>query len=255
MSPLERRRPGHRARVGRARHTAQLAAAGAVALALLAGSPIAWIASGQGGGTQRDAPREEPSLPSARELEDLVSYAEPVASRPHAVKLESFDADTIRGVFFVDSDLPSARHVAYGKDGRGYRYVWFSRRNPLRTSLVALYQVDGRGAPDILYWREIDQERKVARAREFRGPGARTVQFEYSSSPACRRPPCEEWSEAPLQRLPAPASFFDPLRRLFAAAAEHGEAHLDRHVSSLGGRPAARAEIPRTVLTASPESS
>jgi hypothetical protein len=173
-------------------------------------------------------------LPTPEELRELVGYAEPVALEPHAVKLESFRGDTINGVYLVDSDLPSARHIAYGKDAQGFRYVWFSRKNPLRTSLVAIYQVDGAGAPDVLYWRQIDNAERIARAREFRSPAASGLSFQYSSGPPCGKARCDPgWRELPLARIAVPREFFQPLERLFDAAARVGEAHLDRPVSSL----------------------
>lgn len=150
------------------------------------------------------------------------------------MKLESFRGDTISGVFLVDSDLPSARHVAYGKDRDGFRYVWFSRRNPLRTSLVAIYEVNGASPPDVLYWRQIDRGLKLSRAREFRGPGAGSTLFEYGSGPPCGRPRCPaDWRDLPLERIDVPVVFFEPVRRLFHAAAGHGEKHLDRAVDSV----------------------
>lgn len=173
-------------------------------------------------------------IPSPDEIRELVAQAEAVALRPHAVRLESFRGDTISGVFLVDSDLPSSRHVAFGKDAQGHRYVWFSRRNPLRASLVAMYQVDRRGPPDVFYWRQVDFEGKLARAREFRSPVARGVMFEYSSGPPCGRSDCGEgWRDLPLQRIEVRPEFFLPLETLFRAAAEHAESHLDRPVASL----------------------
>lgn len=176
------------------------------------------------------------TIPSSTELRALVAPAESVTVSPHAVRLESFRGDTINGVFLVDSDLPSSRHVAFGKDPRGYRYVWFSRRNPLRASVVAVYQVDGKGLPDVLYWRQVDYEAKVARPREFRAPAARGVVFEYSSGPPCGRAVCDEsWQDLALERVDVDAKFFEPFKKLFRSAAEHGEPHLDRPVASLEG--------------------
>ncbi len=174
------------------------------------------------------------ALPTPAELHALVAPAESVAVSPHSVRLESFRGDTINGIFLVDSDLPTSRHVAFGKDPRGYRYVWFSRKNPLRASVVAIYQVNGKGLPDVLYWRQVDFESKVARAREFRAPAAAGISFEYSSGPPCGEPRCDEdWQDLPLERLDVQTKFFEPLATLFRAAAEHGERHLDRPVASL----------------------
>jgi hypothetical protein len=174
------------------------------------------------------------ALPTPAELRALVAPAESVAVSPHGVRLESFRGDTINGIFLVDSDLPTSRHVAFGKDVRGYRYVWFSRKNPLRASVVAIYQVNGKGLPDVLYWRQVDFEAKVARAREFRAPAAAEISFEYSSGPPCGEPRCDEgWQDLPLERLRVDARFFEPMAKLFRAAAEHGESHLDRPVASL----------------------
>lgn len=187
-------------------------------------------------------------LPSVRELAELVAYAEPVAKSPHAVRLESFRADTINGVYLVDSDLPSARHVAFGRDSEGRRYVWFSRRNPLRASLVALYDVDGTGGPDILYWRQIDFASKLARPREFRAPAARDVTFEYSSATPCGRATCEEgWRELALERIAVPETFLESVAGLFRDAARHGEPYVDRPVASLQQLPKADpgTDLPR----------
>jgi hypothetical protein len=176
------------------------------------------------------------TIPSSAELRALIAPAESVTVSPHAVRLESFRGDTINGVFLVDSDLPSSRHVAFGKDPRGYRYVWFSRRNPLRASVVAVYQVDGKGLPDDLYWRQVDYEARVARPREFRAPAARGVVFEYSSGPPCGKAVCDEsWQDLPLERVDVDAGFFEPFKTLFRSAAEHGEPHLDHPVASLEG--------------------
>jgi hypothetical protein len=173
-------------------------------------------------------------LPTPEELSELVAPAESVAVSPYGVRLESFRGDTINGVFLVDSDLPSSRHVAFGKDARDFRYVWFSRKNPLRANVVAIYQVDGRGLPDVMYWRQIDFGAKAARAREFRAPAARGVSFEYASGPPCGRATCEpSWRSLPLERIAVEESFFEPLGRLFRSAARHGEPHLDRPVASL----------------------
>jgi hypothetical protein len=182
---------------------------------------------------QADTSARSP-LPTPEELRALVAPAESVAVSPHGVRLESFRGDTINGIFLVDSDLPTSRHVAFGKDPRGYRYVWFSRKNPLRASVVAIYQVNGRGLPDVLYWRQMDFESKVARAREFRAPAAEGIVFEYSSGSPCGEARCEpDWQDLPLERREVKASFFEPLGTLFHAAAEHGERHIDRPVASL----------------------
>ena len=174
------------------------------------------------------------ALPTPAELRALVAPAESVAVSPHSVRLESFRGDTINGGCLVDSDLPTSRHVAFGKDVRGYRYVWFSRKNPLRASVVAIYQVNGKGLPDVLYWRQMDFEAKVARPREFRAPAAKEIVFDYSSGSPCGEPRCEPgWQEVALERQNVKASFFEPLATLFRAAAEHGERHLDRPVASL----------------------
>jgi hypothetical protein len=174
------------------------------------------------------------ALPTPADLHALVAPAESVAVSPHGVRLESFRGDTINGIFLVDSDLPTSRHVAFGKDFRGYRYVWFSRKNPLRVSVVAIYQVNGKGLPDVLYWRQVDFEARVARAREFRAPAAAGISFEYSSGSPCGKPRCEEgWQNLPLERVEVETKFFEPLATLFRAAAEHGESHLDRPVASL----------------------
>lgn len=190
--------------------------------------------------TKQPNPSPEPfssALPTAEELRELVAYAEPVAARPHTVRLESFRGDTINGVYLVDSDLPTARHVAFGKDAQGFRYVWFSRRNPLRANLVALYQVDGRGLPDVLYWRQIDFDHKVARGREFRGPAAGGAAFHYSAGPPCGRSACgEDWRDLPLERLAVTGDFFEPLAALFQTAAQHGEPYLERPTASLPPR-------------------
>jgi hypothetical protein len=181
-------------------------------------------------------PTDGSELPTPDELRALVAPAESVAVSPHGVRLESFRGDTISGVFLVDSDLPTSRHVAFGKDPRGYRYVWFSRKNPLRVSVVAIYEVNGKGFPDVLYWRQVDFEAKVGRAREFRAPAAAGVTFQFSSGPPCGEAKCEEgWQDLPLERVDVAAKFFEPLAKLFKGAAEHGEPHIDRPVASLKG--------------------
>jgi hypothetical protein len=189
-------------------------------------------------------------LPTAAELRELVAPAESVALRPHRVKLESFRGDTISGVFLVDSDLPTARHVAFGRDAQGHRYVWFSRQNPLRASLVAMYDVDGRGAPDVLYWKQTDHEALLSRAREFRAPAAKGILFEYASGRGCGKARCDEgWRDLPLERIEVPAEFLEPMRTLFTEAAKHGEPHLDRPVASLDpGR--AATDPPREPIVA-----
>jgi hypothetical protein len=189
-------------------------------------------------------------LPTADELRELVAPAESVAIDPYRVKLESFRGDTISGVFLVDSDLPTARHVAFGRDAGGNRYVWFSRQNPLRASLVAIYDVDGRGLPDVLYWKQIDHEALLSRAREFRAPAAEGVVFEYASGRGCGTARCEEgWRDLPLERIEVPSRFLEPLGTLFREAAKHGEPHLDRPVASLDpGR--AEKDPPRAPVVA-----
>jgi hypothetical protein len=202
---------------------------------LVAGGVQGWAQEAAAGGADAEALTRE--IPTAAELRELVAPAESVAVNPHAVRLESFRGDTINGIYLVDSDLSVARHVAYGKDPQGFRYVWFSRRNPLRSSLVAIYQIDDEGPPDVLYWRKVDHEAKLARAREFKAPAAADVKFEYTSGPPCGKVRCQEgWRELPLERVSVPASFFEPLERLFEAAASHGEEHLDRPVASLAPR-------------------
>lgn len=180
-----------------------------------------------------DSVRIEPDGAAGRRpaLWYAAAAADSILSTPGGrVGLESFDGDTVTGVYLRGVFHERDESVAYGRDADDRRYVWFSVGRDSMEYIALLYDVDTDLAPDFLLFRTIDPGRRMETLLEYRAPAASDQALDVQINPACAPPRCdpETWSVRPRTRIAVPASFFDPWRGVFGLAATRGEAWLGK---------------------------
>ncbi|MDX1660476.1 MAG: hypothetical protein R3326_01685 [Gemmatimonadota bacterium] len=184
--------------------------------------------------TRAQAQQTDPSL-----LADVwyaSRAAEAILSSSGAVSLEAFDGPAITGVYLHGTLNGEKESVAYGVDGEGKRYSWFSVAHGDSVEYVAmLFDVDLDLTPDFLLFRTIDRRAREEAIREYRTPEIMDDDIDIQVNSACAPPRCDPatWTRHPREVIEAPASFFHPWRDAWGLAATRGEPWLGRPKSLL----------------------
>lgn len=190
--------------------------------------------------------------PEASFLADVgysAKAAETILTSSGAVSLEAFDGPMITGVYLHGILDGKKESVAYGIDGEGKRYSWFSVAQGDSVEHVAmLFDVDLDLTPDFLLFRTIDWGADEETLLEYRTPAIMDADIDIQVNSACAPPRCdpESWTRHPREVIEVPEEFFHPWREPWGVATVRGEPWLGKPRSLLvpDEAPAERPEEP-----------
>lgn len=169
---------------------------------------------------------QKPGLWYAAEAADSI-----LSTEDGGVSLEAFDGDTVTGVFLRGTWRGEPGSVAWGVDGEGRRYAWFSvSRGDSLDYVAMLIDVDLDVTPDYLLFRTIDHDARREGLVEYRNPTGTGATIDIQVQSACKPPRCDPdtWTVLPRQKVEVGDDFFLAWRPVFALAASRGEEWLGK---------------------------